>query len=210
MKRVGIKYMVIVAMILIGGSAAYACPVQDDVPSQSVVVDGDYSTEAIERRLSEMPLQAIEGLWYYSQEHTTLLIERQDGSLGSHDAAYRITYVDSRNYQLVPGTVVGYAEQTAQSNVFNMWLYSRLQGSGLNSPIKVVATIDGGGELIKFEKPRVKFKMRFNLTHFLPTLFRGLSMIGEVKDGNQTPLGFKRLFPSQGGDDTLNGVIRYL
>ena len=50
----------------------------DHMSEVSSLVAGDYSREALERRLRAMPLQPVEGLWYFSEEQTTLLIERTD------------------------------------------------------------------------------------------------------------------------------------
>ena len=65
------------------------------IPEGSTLMAGDYGLDAVEQRLRAMPLQPIEGLWYYNEERTTLLIERTDAEASDLKLTYRIVYVES-------------------------------------------------------------------------------------------------------------------
>ena len=197
-------------MMLVCSVCAMAHSANDGhVKQQSEILNSDYSDEAVRQRLSAMALQPIEGVWYYNEEKTTLVIERCGDSLDGNSMSYRIVYVDSDDYDLLPGTVIGYIERSADKQKYALWLYSERSVQTLFKPVRCVATLSANGELLTFVKPEVKLKFRMNIARFLPTLFKGLSVIAE-KGSESLPLGFKNVYPSADDDGTIDGVIRYL
>lgn len=179
------------------------------LPEGSTMVAGDYSRDAVERRLRSMPLQPIEGLWYYNEEQTTLLIERTDAEASDLKLTYRIVYVDSEDYDILPGTVVGYVEPSAEYDKYALWLYSEMSESALVRPLKCVATLSRESDILTFVKAKWKLKFRANFARFLPSLFKGISLLTEYDDV-KVPLGFRKIFPARDDDGTTSGVIRYL
>ena len=181
----------------------------DHMPEVSSLVAGDYSREALERRLRAMPLQPVEGLWYFNEEQTTLLIERTDADASDERLTYRIVYVDSEAYDIEPGTVVGYVKPSAEHDKYALWIYSEMNLSGLERPVKCVATLSGKADVLTFEKTRWRLKFRANFARFLPSLFKGISLLTDY-DEAEVPLGFRKVFPARDDDGTAGGVIRYL
>lgn len=179
------------------------------IPEGSTLMAGDYSLDAVEQRLRAMPLQPIEGLWYYNEERTTLLIERTDAEASDLKLTYRIVYVDSDDYGILPGTIVGYVEPSAEHDKYALWIYSEMSTSALVHPLKCVATLSRESDILTFVKARWKLKFRANFARFLPSLFKGISLLTEYDDA-KVPLGFRKVFPARDDDGTANGVIRYL
>lgn len=178
------------------------------IPAKSRIINADYSESAVKARCRTMALQPIEGLWYYSEEKTLLMIERADDSLDGHNVKYRMVYVDSDDYDLLPGTVIGYIERGASNSKYALWLFSERDLSTLLKPVRCVATLSSDGESLTFVKPSVKLKFRMNITRFLPTLFKGLSVIAE-KGSETMPLGFRKIYPAA-DESSENGEVRYL
>lgn len=178
------------------------------IPSKSRIIKADYSESAVKARCQSMALQPVEGLWYYSEEKTSIMIERTDDTKDGYNAKYRIVYVDSDDYDLLPGTVMGYMEPSAENGKYVLWIFSEREVSTLFKPVKCVATLSADGESLTFVKPSVKLKFRMNVARFLPTLFRGLSVIAE-KGSETMSLGFRKIYPTT-SHDSENGVVRYL
>ena len=202
-------------IVVVCGLALFAvrgeCAVMgiDNIPDGSALVVGDYSLDAVEQRLRSMPLQPIEGLWYYNEERTMLLIERTDADASDLKLTYRIVYVDSEDYDILPGTVVGYVEPSAEHDKYALWIYSEMSASALVHPLKCVATLASEADVLTFVKARWKLKFRANFARFLPSLFKGISLLTEYDDA-KAPLGFRKIFPARDDDGTTSGVIRYL
>ena len=78
----------------------------------------------------------------------------------------------------------------------------------LVSPLECVATLNKDATSLTFEPPRWDVKVRVNFARFLPTLFRGVSIIPHVEQ-ERLPVGFKKIFPADGNGNKFNKV-RYL
>jgi len=183
---------------------------EHSIPQQSLVEYGaDYAVDAVKDRMKSMALQPIEGIWYYNEEKTTLAIERSEETFDGNNMSYRIVYMDSDDYDMLPGTIVGYIEKSADNNKYALWLYSERDLGNMFKPVRCVATLSDHHSMLSFVKPAVKLKFRMNVARFLPTLFKGLSVIAER--GSETmPLGFRKIYPAMDENGTSRGVIRYL
>ncbi|MGN0213639.1 MAG: hypothetical protein ACI4AH_02390 [Muribaculaceae bacterium] len=180
-----------------------------NIPEAAATVDYDCSIEALKSKLKSVPLQPVEGIWYYNEDKTTVLIERVDSEESRVQLTYRIVYVNSDDYDVLPGTVVGYIEPSAEIGKYVLWIYSEIDVGSLTRPVKCVATLSSEGDVLTFVRTKWKFKFRANLARFLPSLFKGLSLLTDY-DEAKIPLGFRKIFPARDGDGTTNGVIRYL
>ena len=177
-----------------------------DLPEQSVVVPG-YSEQVAREQLLESDLQPLEGIWYYPAEDMTLTIERWQPE-PSHKIGYRLLLIASDDLELIPGTVIGYIEESAVDNKFHLWLYSERNKVTLCGPLECVATLNKEGTSRTFDPPHCEVKERVNFARFLPTLFKGVSVIPDVEK-ERLPIGFKKIFPADGNGNKFNRV-RYL
>ena len=174
------------------------------VPKKSVILAG-IDLDSMRVRLDESDLQPLEGIWYYPNEEITLGIERYKGN---HNIGYRIILLESPDISLVPGTVIGYIARSAVDNKFQLWLYSERSRTTLKKPMECVATLSNKATTLTFDPPHWKLKVRVNVARFLPTLFKGLSVIPE-RVGEQLPIGFRKIYPEGGNGHQFNRV-RYL
>ncbi len=174
------------------------------VPKKSVVLDG-LDVDSMRVRLDETDMQPLEGIWYYPNEEMTLGIERYKGK---HNIGYRIILLESPDISLMPGTVIGYIASSAVDNKYRLWLYSQRDHMTLIKPLECVATLNSTASTLTFDPPHWKVKVRVNIARFLPTLFRGVSIVPE-KVEEQLPVGFRKIYP-EGGDGNPFNRIRYL
>ena len=174
------------------------------VPKQSVILNG-LDIDSMRLRLDETDLQPLEGIWYYPNEEMTLGIERYRGK---HNIGYRIILLECPDINVMPGTVIGYIAASAVDSKYQLWLYSQRDKVTLKKPLECVATLNKEATTFTFDPPRWKVKVRFNIARFLPTLFRGVSIIPE-KTGETLPVGFRKIYP-EGGNGTSFNRIRYL
>jgi len=177
-----------------------------ELPEQSVVVPG-FNEQVARERLLETDMQPLEGIWYYPNEDMTIAIERWQ-SKPSHKIGYRLLLVSSDDLQLLPGTVIGYIEDSAVGGKYHMWLYSQRNKITLCGPLECVATLNKEATSLTFDPPHWEVKVRTNFTRFLPSLFKGLSVIPHVEK-EELPVGFKKIFPADGNGNKFNKV-RYL
>ena len=177
-----------------------------DVPKQSVILDG-LDVDSMRVRLDETDMQPLEGIWYYPNEDMTIAIERWEPE-PSHKIGYRLLLVASDDLELLPGTVIGYVEATAVDNKYHLWLYSERNRVTLCGPLECVATLNKDATTLTFDPPHWDVKVRVNFARFLPSLFRGISVIPNVEQ-EKLPVGFKKIFPADGNGNKFHKV-RYL
>lgn len=174
------------------------------LPEQSVMLPG-IDMPTVKERLSMSDLQPIEGVWFYPNEEMTIAIERYDGE---DNIKYMIYLVESPDVELLPGTVIGYIAPSAVESKFKLWLFSERENMSLRNPLECVATLNADHSSITFDPPQWKMKVRVNLSRFLPTLFRGISVVPEKKE-EKLPIGFNKVFPTDGNGEKFT-TIRYL
>lgn len=186
--------------------AVMASNAKTDLPEQSVILPG-YSEQMAKERLSESDMQPLEGIWYYPEENMTFTIERWQQQ-ASHKIGYRLILIASDDLELIPGTVIGYIEESAVDNKFHMWLYSERSKVTLSGPMDCVATLNKDATSLTFDPPHWEVKVRANFTRFLPSIFRAVSVIPSIEQ-EKLPIGFRKIFPADGNGNKFNKV-RYL
>ena len=179
---------------------------ETNLPEQSVVIPG-YDEQVARARLLESDMQPLEGIWYYPNEEMTIAIERWDTG-EAYKIGYRLILVASKDLEMVPGMVIGYIEDSAVENKYHMWLYSQRNKVTLCGPLECVATLNAEATSLTFDPPHWEVKLRVNFARFLPTIFRGISIIPSVEK-EKLPVGFKKVFPVDGNGNKFNKV-RYL
>lgn len=163
-----------------------------------------YDEEAVKAWCKTADLQPIEGMWYYPEEKMTIVIERSNNHVDNNAHGYRLVLVDAEDMLLLPGTIIGYCEETVDSNKFKLWIYSEQSGTVLENPQMCIATFNGKKDELHIERSELKTKVRVNFSRFLPRLMRGVSISPSRKEV-KAPEGFKKIYPK----NTKNKV-RYL
>ena len=148
-------------------------------------------------------------IWEYPDEMMTVVVERFTSPQFSHKLKYRIVLIDSEDLSLLPGTVIGYVAESADNSKFELWLYSEQDGINLLGPGKCIATLNGDGTSLIFKRSSLKTRVRFNLTRFLPKLFRFISVSPYI-DKEELPVGFSKIYPAFDDNESLHHEIRYL
>ena len=197
------KRVVVAILMLLGLAWAQA---RTELPEQSVIVPG-FNEQMARERLMESDLQPLEGIWYYPNEDMTIAIERWQPE-PSHKIGYRLLLVASDDLELLPGTVIGYIEASAVDNKYHLWLYSERNKVTLCGPMECVATLNKDATSLTFDPPHWDVKVRVNFARFLPSLFKGISVIPDVEK-EKLPVGFKKIFPADGNGNKFDRV-RYL
>ena len=176
------------------------------VPGTGRVYDG-IDEDSMRVKLSQIDLQPLEGIWYYPAEDMTVAIERMP-SEGRQYPPYHIVLLSSTDINVLPGTEIGYIETGAVTNEFTLHLFTESDDNGnLHHPVACYATMNGNASSITFERPKIKVKVRVNFARFLPSIFKGVSVIPE-KDEKKVHQGFRKVFP-EGNGNQFN-KIRYL
>lgn len=174
------------------------------VPDRSEFFPG-LDEDSMRVRLEHTDVQPMEGIWYYPDEEMTLGIER--AATQGHDERYRIIMLASNDIHLLPGTVIGYLQASASSNKWRLWLYSERDRLILCRPMETVATLNAECTTITFDRPHWNVKVRINFARFLPSIFRGVSIIPE-KVEERLPVGFRKIYPEMPSSRPTH--IRYL
>lgn len=191
-----------VNMAVAGGSYA------DAPPSQSEILHG-YSYDEVRNRLDKSPLQPIEGIWDYPDEMMTVVVERFSSPLLSAKLKYRIVLLNSDDTSLLPGTVVGYISESADNSKFELWIYCEQDGMMLHNAAQCVATLSDDATSLTFKRNSLKARVRINLTHFLPKLFKFIS-ISPYIEKEDLPIGFSKVYPAVDSNGSQYHEIRYL
>lgn len=153
-------------------------------------------------------LDAIEGIWSYPDEMMTVAVERFHSPDFASRIAYRIVMLESEDFNLLPGTVIGYIAPSADACKYELWLYSERHGAMLYTPVQFVATLKD--EMLTFRRrTSVNVKVRVNFARFLPSLFRGVSVTPQI-EREELPVGFRRIFPTPVGTQSYGNRLRYL
>lgn len=174
------------------------------VPEHSEVLP-DIDEESMRARLDELPLQPLEGIWFYPAEHMTLGIER---TASAPDETYRVVLLASDDVELLPGTIVGHIVASATPDKYSLWLYSERDRLTLCRPMECVATLNRSATSLTFDPPHWDVKVRVNFARFLPSIFGGISIIPHMEK-EKLPIGFKKIYPEGGNGNEFN-EIRYL
>ena len=192
------RFLIILILLL---SASYSWA---GLPEKGVVIPG-VDEASMKARFAESDLQALEGIWEYPSEKMTLAIERTEATYGM---AYRVILLSSDDIELLPGTVMGYIESSADKKKYRLWLYSERNKLAPQKPLECVATLSADGTSLTFEPPHYKVKVSVNVVRLFTNIFRGVSVRPD-KVEEKLPIGFRKVYPANGNGNTFN-EIRYL
>lgn len=171
----------------------------------------DVDEDSMRVKLSQMDLQPIEGIWYYPAEDLTVAIVRMPSErfFSPQHPPYQILLLSSSDINVLPGTEIGFVVAGALDEEFDLYLFSERDDEGMvSNPVKCYAKMTPDASTITFERPKLELKLRVNFARFLPTIFKGVSVIPE-KQEKKVSEGFRKVFPADGNGQPFNKV-RYL
>ena len=182
------------------GAQSFSLPDKADIIA-------NYSEETARAGFDSRSAQPIEGIWRYPDEMMTVCIERF--AVPSTNIEYRVVLLDSDESLLLPGTVIGYAAQGAKANEFQMWLYSEHSDLLLVNPQRCLAELSGDYATLMIKPTELKVRLRINFARFLPSVFKGVSVIPSI-DNPSPSRGMRKIYPAADENGTQWQGIRYL
>lgn len=196
------RSLLILLMVLV----ALTGTARETLPAQSVIMPGiDEAT--MREHFSHTDLQPLEGIYYYPTEQMTIAIERDSHTSGPGQR-YVLILLASDDLELLPGTVIGCMEPSADKHKLRLWLYSERSHLTLLQPMECVATVSDDGTSVTFDPPHWEVRTRINLGTFLPSIFKRMSIYPQ-KSEDKLPQGFMKIYPSDGNGNPFR-EIRYL
>ena len=193
----GIIKHILFALLIVSAMCAYGKENCNGVPFRCEVLPG-YEEEQVKSRCDAIDLQPIEGIWYYPEEKMTVVIERCENPLDNKSQYYRIVLVEANDMSLLPGTIIGYCMQAANFDEYTLWIYGEQQLSILENPQKCVGTLKSENNVLLIKRSEVSVRVRVNFARFLPSIFKGISIVPTKKDVKVSE-GFRKIYPIQEG-----------
>lgn len=153
--------------------------------SQACFTDRD----SLERTLSAMPLDEIEGVWQFNGGGE-VLISKSAGN------GYDLISLDAPDRRIMPGTVIGTIRQTAVPHKFDAAVSTSYKSvANPRQWKKFVIEADHSGNFLSFKK--VKGKVKVNLWRLIPYMFRGV--VAPATDTREGLDGLYRVYPRHYG-----------
>lgn len=178
---------------------------RDSFPFRAEILPG-YEEDKVKQWCDATDLQPIEGIWYYPDEKLSVVIERCSDEEVKISTTYRIVLIDSDDMSLLPGTIIGYCEQSAEKEKYRMWIYSEQNATILENLHFCVAALNKDCDELIIERSGINIKVRVNFARFLPQLLKGISIVPEAKKA-EAPEGFRKIYP---GNNSADKQIIYL
>lgn len=198
----GVLFLVLVAWCVQWAGAVMVLPysgaVYEGVDEDSMIV-----------KLSQMDLQPLEGIWYYPGEDMTVAIERMPDNrfMSPQHPPYHIVLLSSHDINMLPGTEIGFIVSGALDKEFELHLFSkRCDDGSLEKPVMCYAKLNSDASAITFERPGWDVKVRINFARFLPSIFKGVSIIPDKKE-KKVSEGFRKIYPAGGDGNPVNRII---
>lgn len=189
-------FLIIFAAQLLMFNSLSAKGVLDGTSGNSETIGGYESPDVVSRRMSQMPLHDIEGLWEFAGEGSLMAIERMSADTDEGAATlYRMVAVKSMDISLREGTVMGYLTPTSKRGQYDARIYSSRSDdrTKLTHPSDNIIMLDDDGSRITF-KPYGR-KLRFNWWRLLlPYMYRRLVTPIERSKGDTD--GCVRVYPA--------------
>lgn len=175
-------------LILTVGASVRADDFLDDIPATSSRLDG-YNRDRVTKRLSEMPLHNIEGLWQWVDDGAIIAIER--AKTIEAVTTYRMVVIESPHRSIRPGTVMGYLTTTAKQDNFDARIYTDNNLNGLLHSSKSFNIVMSDNSRLAITPYREGISV--SLWRWIPYMYRiGISTRGNRPQGLD---GCIKIFP---------------
>lgn len=174
-----------------------------------------YDIEKAKEICSSLPLETVEGIWFYPDDKVTVMILKDNRKVqGSAPSTYTISVVETSDARLHPGDVLGSLTMTAETGTFKIELATEKKNNLLLKPKSCLASLgkDGDTLMIKKGKTGLKGRLNLNFNRLLPGFWKivssGISFLG----GNNVnmPTGMIKIYPSYDGNGSSRRETRYL
>lgn len=165
----------------------------DYLPKRAVVLDGVNEMQ-MQKKLLNLDRHHIEGIWSLTESGGLIAIIRSNAFPNQNQlegSGYLMILLQSPNRALLPGTILGRIQSTAQRGEYAAKMYGSCIGNRPCMPKKFIFKIDSTDDNLVFEKQKSTFSV--NLWRFLPYLWRNVVHRNEV---NTPHHGCTRVFPA--------------
>lgn len=143
-------------------------------PASTSFTDVSWNPDSVKARMSQLPLDQLEGLWRMSDDGALLAIERHrhpSAPATDMNHGYRIVMVQSPSRHPRPGTLVGYASPTAKAGIYEARIYTSLTDRlGLERPRRFLINLNNSEN--RFTLKPIKSGIKLNLWRLVPYMFR--------------------------------------
>ena len=112
---------------------------RDMLPDRATIETGYTNRDSVEIRLSGSALHPIEGIWQMTGDGAVIAIEQSQPYTSGQTlvSGYRIVLIQSPCRRIRPGTIMGYATQSAKSGRYDAAIYA-------SSTTTVYCTVNAG------------------------------------------------------------------
>ena len=174
-----------------------------------------YDMEQAKEICNKLPLETIEGVWMYPDDHVTVLILNEHTPFHSHSLpTYVISVVESSDTRLSPGDVIGRMEATPEDRAYKIELATEKKNELLLKPKSCLARISSEGDsfTIKKQKSGLKGRLNLNFNRLLPGFWKIVSTGISTGGGNkiEPATGMIKIYPSYDGNGSSRRKPRYL
>lgn len=165
----------------------------------------------------ELPLESIEGIWLYPDDHVAVMILSEGSAFASSHSypEYSLWVVESSDTRVRPGDKIGTLTATAKENTYKINLATESKNGLLLKPKSCLATLDKEGDsfIIKKQKSGIKGRLSLNFSRLLPGFWKivntGISSSGTSSNA-EAPVGMVKIYPSYDGNGSSKRKVRYL
>lgn len=133
----------------------------------------------------------IEGIWEFPDDHTRVLIRRDDSRQGRYD----IVAIESEDTRILPGESIGYLQESALPEKFEMGLFRSRRAGVLSELGKCLAELNDSKDALLVKGREIKFSL--NTRWLLPSFWR-IIRIGLKDPLESLPKGLVRIYPAKG------------
>lgn len=208
-----IRKEIILATLLSGGAILVTSGITEaQTPVQ--MSKKAYDLEMAMEICGSLPLETVEGVWFYPDDRVTVMILREDRNFKGSPATYEISVIETSDSRLHPGDRLGTLTATAQPGVFNIELATEKKNELLLKPKSCLATLgkDGDTFIIKKSKNNLKTRLNLNFSRLLPGFWKIVSAGVSTNNGNSVSAqpGMIKVYPSYDGNGSSRREIRYL
>lgn len=171
--------------------------------SSPMVCDIDMAREICDNT----PLDNVEGVWLYPDDHVTVLIIRDNDTGTQASQRYLIIAVESDDCSIKPGETIGWLETSADPRKLKMQLFTKRSNNILASPAECLATLSSDGESISVRGKKLKLKL--NPMSLLPRFWR-IARLNVDNPLDKLDPGMIKIYPSYDGNGSSRRKPRYL
>lgn len=184
--------------VIVTANAPTARAAGPDLPDTPLILPGYSVPDSVTARLSRLPLDAIEGLWQYTDEGSLIAVVARHRRLPSVRKAditgiYDVIVVNSADRAIRPGTIVGTIVRAGRRASYQARFYSKISRGTptLGGHRDFTINLDPDGAYLTF-KPR---NGRFSINLLAILLPPGYRYTVRQSPSNRPDRGCVRIFP---------------